>query len=190
MKPVKKAKKKKRIELTAKGWKLILGFVLVVCASVIVVVLLSGRSETQPDVLEAYTPESHMPIGGNLLVNESNLEEIEKELSERVARGMFETHMNMTWTFPNGSSASTNAVMGNSVNNNYPFWFEVKLAGTDEVVYTSSLLPVGTQLAELKLDKPLEKGEYDAIIYIHMIDENNEPIESNMGFSITLVVRN
>ena len=191
MKAAKKPSKKKGIELTGRGWKLILCFVVVVCAAVITVILLIGRNETPDGALETYVPGANVPLaGGNLVVNENNLKEIEEEINKKVAQGRFVTHMTMTWTFPNGRSASTNAVMGNSVNNNYPFWFEVQLADTKEVIYTSSLLPVGSQLAELKLDKPLEKGEYSAVVYIHMIDENNEPVESNMGFNIDLVVKN
>jgi hypothetical protein len=79
--------------------------------------------------------------------------------------------------------------MGNSVNNNYPFWFEVTLAD-GEVVYTSSLLPVGSVVKEIVLSKDLAQGEYSAVIAIHMVDENDEPVESNAGFKVTLIIQN
>jgi hypothetical protein len=167
--------------LTTKKIILILGIVVIVCAAAVTVILLTRPSLTG-------IADNNTPIG-NLVVDENNLEQIKKELDEKVAKGMFETHMNTTWTFPDGQSASVDAVMGNSVNNNYPFWFELTLAGAKEVIYTSSILPVGSQLAEIVLDTPLDKGTYPATVYIHMVDENNEPVESNMGFSITLVVQ-
>jgi hypothetical protein len=164
---------------------LLLACLVVICAAaVIAVVLLSRPREAATDIIA----DGLTPIG-NLVVDENNLTAIQKEIAEKVERGMFETHMNTTWTFPNGKSASTDAVLGNSVNNNYAFWCEVRLAGTNEVVYTSSLLPVGSQLAEIKLSKNLEKGEYSAVLSVYMVDENNEPVESNMGFGITLIVK-
>jgi len=169
---------------------LILGIVAIIAIAVVAAVVLTRPkpSDNSPDNITDIN-SGYKPIG-NLIVDEDNLAEIEREVSERVAKGRFETHMNTTWTFPDGKSASTDAVMGNSVNNNYPFWFEIVLPGTEEPIFTSSLLPVGSQLAEIKLDTPLEQGEYQATIYVHMVDENNEPVESNMGFSITLKVKN
>jgi hypothetical protein len=167
--------------ITTKHIVLILGALIIICAAVVAVILLTRPSA---DIGEAPTP------GGNLVIDESNIESIEAEINERVAKGMFETHMNTTWSFPNGSSASTDAVMGNSASNNYPFWFDVNLQDTNETVYTSSLIPVGMNIKEIVLTKDLDPGSYPAIIQIHMVDENNEPIESNMGFSVTLIVKN
>lgn len=123
------------------------------------------------------------------VVDESNIATIEREINDKVEKGMFETHMTTTWTFPDSKSPSSDAVMGNSASNNYPFWFTVTLPD-GEVVYTSSLLPIGTEIAEIVLEQELAAGTYPAVLGIHMVDENGEEIESNMGFNITLVIEN
>jgi hypothetical protein len=169
--------------LTTKRIVLILGALAIVCAA-----LVAAYALTRPP-MSANIGEGITPLG-NLVVDESNLEDIQREIEEKVARGMFETHMTTTWTFPNGNSPSTDAVMGNSANNNYPFWFELSLEDTGESVYTSSLLPLGTTLKTITLSKDLDAGTYPAVISIHMVDENNEPVESNMGFGVTLVIQN
>jgi hypothetical protein len=167
--------------LSTKHIVLILGALVIVCAAVIAIILLTRPTS---DIMD-----NNAPLG-NLVVDEGNVADIQSQIDEKVAKGMFETHMNMTWTFPDGEKASSDAVMGNSANNNYPFWFELTLDDTGEVVYTSSLLPVGAALKEIILSEDLDAGTYPATIYIHMIDENNEPVESNMGFGITLVIQN
>jgi hypothetical protein len=137
-------------------------------------------------------PDEALPIaddGGVPLIDENNVAEIQELIEEKVAKGMFETYMNTTWRFPDGKSASSNAVMGNSGANAYPFWFDVALKDTEEVVYTSSLLPVGTTIKQIVLAEALDKGEYDAIVRIHMVDENNEPLDTNTAFSATIVVQ-
>jgi hypothetical protein len=160
--------------LTTKHIVLILGALVIVCAAVIIAVLL----------LRAEKPAQ----GGVPIVDESNISDIMAEIDEKVARGMFETHMNTRWSFPDGKSPSSNAVMGNAPANNFSFWFTVTLADTGELVYTSSLLPVGSELESIVLDKDLDAGTYAAIVTIHMVDDEGAEVESNMGINITLIV--
>ena len=46
------------------------------------------------------------------------------------------------------------------------FTFELALLDTDEVLYTSGQVPPGQALYEIELSRPLEAGEYDAVIRI------------------------
>ena len=158
--------------LTTKHIILIFGSLIIICAAIIIAVfLLKDKPEEVTPVLTA-----------------DNLEQIQGEVQDKVAKGMFMTHMNTTWNFPDGNSPSRNAVMGNSSGNSYPFWFTVTLSDTDEVIYQSGLLPVGQQLSEIKLDKDLDKGTYAAVATVHLVDENGEEVDSNMDFNISLVV--
>lgn len=167
-------------QLTNKKMALILGVTAIIAAAVVAVVVLT---RSRPPQVLPVAEASGIPV-----IDEDNLSEIQGDIKDKVAKGMFETHMNTTWKFPDGKHASSNAVMGNAASNNYPFWFEVILKDTDEVVFTSSLLPVGTNIKKIVLDQDLDKGEYDAVVKIHMVDENNEPVEGNAGVNITLVI--
>jgi hypothetical protein len=165
--------------LQTKHIVLILGVLVIIAAAAVAAYVLT-RPQTLPMA----------ETGGAPVMNEDNMEQIMAEVGEKVAKGMFHTYMNTTWRFPDGKSASSNAVMGNAAENNYAFWFDVTLKDSGDEVYASSLLPVGTQLKEIILSKDLDKGEYAAVVRIHMIDENNEPVEGNTGFNITLVIQN
>jgi methionine-rich copper-binding protein CopC len=162
--------------LTTKRIILILGILVIVCAAAVAAFVLTR--EKPPETV------------ATRVIDESNLEEINAEIEEKVAKGMFETHMTTTWTFPDGKSPSSDAIMGNSPNNNYPFWFEVSLRGSEEIVYSSSLLPVGSEIAEIVLEKDLDAGTYAALLTIHMVEEDGAEVESNMGFNITLIIEN
>jgi hypothetical protein len=154
---------------------LILGGLLILAAAVVAVIVLTRE-------------EAPAEFGDIPVIDQDNLADVEEEIREKVEKGMFATHMNTMWTFPDGKSPSDDAVMGNSAANTYPFWFEVTVG--DEVLFKSDLLPVGTQIKDIVLTKDLDAGEYPAVVNIHMVDDtnNNEPIESNMGFNITLVI--
>jgi hypothetical protein len=162
--------------LSTKHILLILGSLIIVCGAVVAVIVL---------LRPAASVTAGIPV-----IDESNLDDITREMEEKVAKGMFETHMNTTWTFPDGQSPSRDAVMGNAASNHYPFWFEVTVPGAEGVVYTSSLLPVGSQIVEIILDKDLDPGNYPAVVTIHMVEEDGTEVESNMGFNITLMVEN
>ena len=179
----KKDKEKEKRGLTGKHVALILGIVLILAAAAVIIVYLLTRGA---DIIEV----SVQPPSGNMVVDEDNVMNIRDMLREQIDRGLFTTYMTSTWTFPDGNSPSTDAVMGNSEHNKFPFWFTVKLYGTEEVVFTSTLLPVGSQLAEIKLDTPLPQGRYNAEIDINMIDLDGFPVENNIGLGITLVVLN
>jgi hypothetical protein len=167
--------------LQTKHIVLILLIVLIIAAAVVTVILLTRDK----------SPEPLQPSGiGMPVINEGNLADVEEDIRAKVEKGMFATHMTTMWTFPDGESPSDDAIMGNSAANTYPYWFDVTVNG--ENVFTSDLLPVGSQIKDILLTKDLDAGEYAAVVNVHLVDDtnNNEAIESNMGFNITIVVLN
>jgi hypothetical protein len=124
------------------------------------------------------------------IIDADNIENVLDDLKEKSEKGQFNTWMTVTWSFPDGESPSSDAIVGNSEANNYPFFFDVILDDTNETVYSSSLIPVGSQVKEIKLNRDLPKGAYEATITYHLVDDtnNNEVIETNLSFGITISV--
>lgn len=127
------------------------------------------------------------------VMNESNYKKISEEMEEQVQEGYFETYMNTDWTFPDGASETTNAILGNSPNNKKPIRCEILLADTEEVIYSTDVLPVGAELPPFKLDVDLDAGTYDAVCMVYLLDEKDDGSYteySNAGFGITITVEN
>jgi hypothetical protein len=165
----------------------------VVALIVILAVVLSGAAVAVAMILRPPPPEivvlpDPAPRTGVQVITEENIVDILDDMVQRADRSTFTTHMNTTWRFPNGRSASSNAVMGNSSANTYPFYFTVELADTGEVVFTSGLLPVGSRINRIVLDTNLAQGTYAAVVVINMVDENGQAVESNVGINITLII--
>ena len=167
--------------MTTQRIVLILGaFVIVAAAAVGLIMFLNRADET---VIPAVAPAEAE------VITAENVTSITQEAQASVERGMFMTHMNMIWNFADGESASYNAVMGNSSSNTYPLWFTLTLDSTNEEIFRSGLIPVGTTIAEIKLSKDLEPGNYPATVMINLVeDDGSTPIETNMGFSVTLII--
>lgn len=160
---------------------LIICISLAVVAAVVVCFILTRSREPVTDELPTET------IGR--VIDEANVQDIIRDVEEKVDKGMFETYMNTTWTFPNGKSASTDAVMGNPATNHYDIVFSVALADTGETVFSSGVLPLGKQMGDIILDTELEAGTYPAMVSIQNVDENGELTEVNMAINITLVIK-
>ena len=61
----------------------------------------------------------------------------------------------------------------------------------NEVVYSSPVIPIGSQLTDFKLDKPLSPGKYRAICqYVLIDDEENQAEISRANFIIKITVKN
>lgn len=127
------------------------------------------------------------------VMNEENYKQISEEMDDQVQEGYFETYMNTEWTFPDGNSESTNAILGNSPNNKKPIRCEILLADTEEVIYSTGVLPVGAELPPFKLDVDLDAGTYDAVCMVYLLDEEDDGSYtdySNAGFNVTITVEN
>lgn len=61
---------------------------------------------------------------------------------------------------------TVNVALLNPEGNPCYFTFELVLKDTDEVLYTSKLVPPGQAIYEITLSHPLAAGEYDAVIRI------------------------
>ncbi len=61
---------------------------------------------------------------------------------------------------------------------------------TNEEVYASKYLKPGTYIENVKLDKVLKKGTYDATAYFSAYDEETTEYIGKTGAQITLTVQN
>ncbi len=127
----------------------------------------------------------------NVVINKENLEEVleEMEKSEFVPIGSYQATMSSNWVFADGKSASDNAYVENVVNNSHDVYFDIMLADTKERIYASPVLPIGSHLEAITLDKDLDAGTYDCILEYHLVDDEQNTI-STVSFTLTIIVQN
>lgn len=164
---------------------IVVAFAVLVVALITCIVLLLAKQKEEPVQEPQSTSRSTVLDRG--FVDEDNAGDIMDEMSEKVSKGMFECKMTTAWTFDDGKSASPNAYVANVENNLYTLYFDVYEESTNELLYSSPMLPVGTELKNFKLDKELAAGEYDAVVMYTMVDENLEEV-SSVGFKVTITV--
>lgn len=127
----------------------------------------------------------------NVVINKENLEEVlnEMEKSEFVPIGSYQATMSSDWVFADGKAASDNAYVENVVNNTHAVYFDVMLSDTRERIYASPVLPIGSHLEAITLDKDLDAGTYDCILEYHLVDDEQNTV-STVSFTLTIIVQN
>ena len=160
-----KVRRKKRM--------IIIAFVILLVALIICILLLLRKPEEE----------------GRNFVDRDNVDTIMEDMTEKVAEGMFECMMTTEWTFENGDSESPNAYVANVENNRYTIYFDVYEKESNELLYSSPLLPVGTEIRNIKLDKKLAAGEYKAVVMYSLVDDDEQEV-SSAGFNITISINN
>lgn len=163
----------------AKGPSNTKNIIVIVCVVVAIVttlvLVLSGATEKDE---------------GKAIVTPDNVDEVIADLQEdKVADGMYEVTMNTYWEFESGDSASTNAYVENSTANSNDVYFDIVRSDTGENIYSSPIIPIGSHLEGITLDKALDAGEYECVLTYHLLDENEESI-STLNINLNIKVLN
>lgn len=156
----------------------VLLLVLVVLAGVIVF-LLTRPKETNIEP---------SPTGGRgTVVTEENAAEIQEQINNATPTpdGSYVTSMSIDWHFK--GLTSTDAYVANAVENTRTVYFDLLLADTGDLIYSSPYLPVGAELKEITLDKELEAGTYETILVYHLVDDEENEI-STLSIALTIYV--
>ena len=116
-------------------------------------------------------------------------EEIAEKLNEKVAEGMINISMNTAPYFENGASEG-NVMIVNEAINNYPQQVEFIRNDTQEVIYQSKAIPIGSKIERAKLDVELPAGTYECTAMFHNLDPETGDIIGTAGAIITITIKN
>lgn len=167
------------------GGKTTIALCLVIIAllAALIAVLLLKKGEPQV-IADAAVPKR------NVVVNEQNAESVAAEMAtvEYVEPGYYTVNMATEWHFSKGDAVSSDARVDNVARNTNPVYFDVFLAGNEEEpIYSSPVIPVGSFLEKITLDKPLDAGTYDCVMVYHLVDDDQNTV-STLRVTIKIIV--
>ena len=116
-------------------------------------------------------------------------EEIAEKLNEKVAEGMINISMNTAPCFENGKAEGNVMIVNESINN-YPQQVEFIRNDTQEVIYQSKAIPVGSKIERAALDVELPAGTYECTAMFHNLDPETGDIIGTAGAIITITIKN
>lgn len=116
-------------------------------------------------------------------------EKIQAALNEKVAQSEINISMNPTPIFKNGTSEG-NLLIVNSEVNNYPQRVTIIRTDTNEQIYQTKAIPVGSKIETDKLDIDLNAGTYDCVAYFENLDPETGDALGRAGANITITIQN
>ena len=114
-------------------------------------------------------------------------EEIQAELNKKVEEGMINISMNTSPVFADGTSEG-NLMIVNSSANHYPQIVYIVRKDTNEEIYRSGGIPIGSKIENAALNVDLPAGTYDCIAYFNNADPDTGAILGTAGAEITITV--
>lgn len=115
-------------------------------------------------------------------------DEIQAELNQKVEDGMINISMNTAPIFENGT-AKGDLFIVNSERNNYPQVVYIVLKDTQEEIYRSGAIPVGSKIEYAPLDVDLDPGVYDCVAYFNNVDVDTGAYLGTAGAEIQITVQ-
>jgi hypothetical protein len=142
----------------------------------VVVAVLTKQSSTESDTVR------------NRVVTPDNIDEVIADMdNQRVETGTYHVSMNTTWHFNSGNPTSTDAYVENSTMNTNDVYFDIVRSDTEETIYSSPIIPIGSHLEDITLDNALTEGTYTCVLTYHLLDESDKPV-SKVNLTLKLVV--
>ena len=100
---------------------------------------------------------------------------------------MINISMNTSPWFEDGASKG-NLMIVNEAINRYLQKVQIIRNDTEEIIYTSGAIPVGSKIEAAALDVDLEAGTYECTALFHSLDESGNIIGS-AGAIITITIK-
>lgn len=113
---------------------------------------------------------------------------IQEALNKKIEESMINISMNLNPVFEDGQSEG-NLMIINDKSNNFIQVIEIYTEDTNELIYRSGGIPVGSKIENATLDVDLEKGDYDAVAYFIAVRDTGEYV-GKAGAKIKILVLN
>lgn len=159
----------------------IVGILLLLAATIAICYFLFHKQK-EPDLMY----DDNASIG---ILPGIDIDARRKELQEMLDRSMIAFSINTTPVFLDGTSEG-NLLIENPGNNAKLLQVRILIDDTREEVYASKYIKPGTYIENVKLDKVLEKGNYNATAYFSAYDEETTEYIGQTGAQITITVQN
>lgn len=128
--------------------------------------------------------DSNATVGG---WEETDTETIVDSLNKKVDQGMINISMNTTPVFSDGISAGNLMIVNEGINN-YPQVVAIIRNDTNETIYQSNAIPVGSKIERAELDVDLDAGTYDCTALFYNVAPDTGEYLGCAGAVITITV--
>ena len=178
--------KKKDNNKLAKTVGIIIAFLLIIAMILGLLRGCDGNQTVEPsDITDPGIVYDDTAIEGGW--DEADTDKIIENLNKKVEEGMINISMNTSPNFANGTSFGNLMIVNESINH-YPQVVEITRNDTNEVVYKSGAIPVGSKIETAKLTADLDAGTYECTAMFYNVDPSTGAYLGCAGAIINITV--
>ncbi len=148
-------------------------------------VIAGYRLLTSKSALPAVTEET---VKRNYVVLDDTVSLQNVDESKINSASSHDVKMNSTWTFSDGKAYSKDAFVENPSSNLNSVYFEIKVNGYDEPIFTSPVLPVGSHIENITLDKALKAGTYNCTLTYTLLSKDGKDSVGTLQMALKIIV--
>lgn len=179
-------------EQEKKRKKKIIFFIIILLLIIAGFIILKYLKKPQNDSTDNSPPLFDTSIDGNVeeggLVTKSDAE-IQEELKRKLEESMMTISMNLSPVFYDGKSEG-NLNIVNEEENNFMQVIEIYRKDTNQLIYKSGGIPVGSKIEKAKLDVNLEQGVYDCLAYFNAVNAETGEFIGKAGAELKITIEN
>lgn len=172
---------------TARGLVIVL-LVLILAALCFLVGRTFLQKEVQPEEETISTPKLAYAEGTTVVRDANALQDAVDKMAQKIEEG----NMVLEYETEANSADGQNFVgyLANAAENSYDMYFDIYADSkmTDEI-FLSGLVPPGSALENIKLNRKLKSGNHDAYLVFTTVEDDHEAIHAQVAVKITLKVQ-
>jgi len=162
---------------------------LVAVIAVLVVVLLKKNNEANVQQISENSGNSSMALEyetNAVATDPETLQSLYDEMLEEAKEGTMALEMQTEASSENGTDFT--CYIANAINNKYDMFVVIYDDETQEEIYRSGLIPLGSRIEAFTSSKKFEPGTYVATIVYNQVEEDHATIHAQVNIGLNLNV--
>jgi hypothetical protein len=144
--------------------------------------LLTGKSSDSHSKTEETVKRNYVVIDETVSLSDVSEAAVNSASSHDVK-------MNSAWTFSDGKAYSKDAFVENPSSNINSVYFDIKVNGYAESIFTSPVLPVGSHIENITLDKALKAGTYNCTLTYTLLSKDGKDSVGTLQMALKIIVQ-
>jgi len=168
----------------------VVGILLIATIVVLVIVLTKTRYQNVTDTSNGNGQTQSNVIGyeANVVTtDEETLQKLVDEMVSKAAEGTMALEMKTEAVSSDGTNFD--CYIANSVSNNYDMFVVIYLDETQEELYRSGLIPLGSRIEKFTSSVKLSPGTYVGTIVYNQVEDDQATIHSQVNIGLQLIVQ-
>lgn len=167
--------------------KIIIALIAVIVLLVVGIALFFVFNKKDDNKEQESTQSDIIGYESNVITDDpEKLQDVLNDMYKKAEEGQMGLSMKSRAISDDGQTFS--CYLGNATNNSYDMYMILYRDDTQEEIYRSGLIPVGSRIESFTINNRMETGEYQATLVYNQVEDDKQTVHAQVVVGLTLVV--